>query len=345
MKIDQSNVSLLSSHSKHDEVVEKESLKKWNRPEDNPEFANSNRGDKLILSDIYKSAKHKGAISKTSDDGLDSSIDPKLMKIIRALEMLTGHKIDTSFLRKMHSNGQNGVSKGKGEGSTDEIRPLGWGIDYNYQRTEIHEESLNFSAQGSVKTSDGRNIDFSMAMSMKSTTAVSESFSFKAGDALTDPLVINFGTDTVSISDVKKEFDLNLDGKSDSFNFVGSGSGFLAIDKNGDGKINDGSELFGPTKGNGFTELKAYDSDNNGWIDENDDVFKKLLIWTKDETGKENLYSLKQKDVGALYLNTVNTQFNLNDSTYNPQGVLRESSLFLKESGGVGTLQEVDLKV
>jgi hypothetical protein len=344
MKIDQSSVSLFSSHAKHDEVIEKESLKKWNRPEDNPEFANNNRGDKLVLSDIYKSAKQNKAMSNISDDSLESSIDPKLMKIIRALEMLIGHKIDTSFLRKIDSNGQVGVADKKSEGATDEAKPLGWGIDYSYQRTEIHEESLNFSAQGNVKTSDGRNIDFSMAMSMKSSMQISESLSFKAGDALTDPLVINFGTDTVSISDVKKDFDLNLDGKSDSFNFVGSGSGFLALDKNGDGKINDGSELFGPTKGNGFNELKAYDSDNNGWIDENDEVFKKLLIWTKDETGKENLYSLKQKDVGALYLNSAKTQFDLNGSTYNLQGVLRESSLFLKESGGVGTLQEVDLK-
>lgn len=344
MKIDKSNVSLFSSHAKHDEVIEKESLKKWNRPEDNPEFANSNSGDKLVLSDMYKSAKHMNAVSKTSDDTLESSIDPKLMKIVRALEMLTGHKIDTSFLKRIDYNKAEILAKAKTEVSSDEAKPLGWGIDYSYQRTEIHEESLNFSAQGNVKTSDGRNINFSMAMSMKSYTQVNESLSFKAGDALTDPLVINFGTDTVSISDVKKDFDLNLDGKSDRFNFVGQGSGFLALDKNGDGKINDGSELFGPTKGNGFNELKAYDSDKNGWIDENDDVFKKLLIWTKDESGKENLYSLKQKDVGALYLNTANTQFDLNDSTYNLQGVLRESSLFLKQSGGLGTLQEVDLK-
>lgn len=343
MKIEQSNVSLFSSHSKHDEVIEQESLKKWNRPEDNPEFANNNRGDKLILSDIYKSIKQNRAELKIESNDLEDSIDPKLMQIIRALEMLTGKKIDTSFLRKLHSN-EHGNAK-NAQSATDEARPLGWGIDYNYQRSEIHEESLNFSAQGSVKTADGRNIDFSMAMSMKSSVEINESFSFKAGDALTDPLIINFGTDTVSISDVKKEFDLNLDGKSDSFNFVGEGNGFLALDKNDDGKINDGSELFGPTKGNGFNELRAYDSDNNGWIDENDDVFKKLLIWTKDDNGVENLYSLQDKDVGALYLNGVNTQFDFNDVTYNLQGVLRESSVFLKESGGVGTLQEVDLKV
>lgn len=344
MKINQSNVSLHSSHTKHHEVVEKETLKKWNRPEDNPDFAN-NREDKLVLSDTYKSIKRNEAVPKTETDGLNPSVDPKLMEIIRALEMLTGHKIDTSFLQKVDSNGQNGEHNLKNQGSSDEARPLGWGIDYNYQRTEVHEESLDFSAQGNVKTSDGRSIDFSLATSMKNSTQVSESLSFKAGDALADPLVINFGADTVKISNVQKKFDLNLDGKSDTFNFLGKGSGFLAIDKNGDGKINDGSELFGPTKGNGFNELRAYDSDKNGWIDENDDVFKKLLIWTKDENGDENLYSLKQKDIGALYLNSANTQFDLKDNTNSLQGAMKESSVYLKENGGVGTLQEVDLKV
>lgn len=344
MKIEQSNVFLSSEHSKHDEIQESESLKKWDRAEDNPEFANV-RTDKLVLSDTYKSAKQNSIASEVSADNLDSSLDPKLMSIIRALEMLTGKKIDTSFLKQVHSNGEGRTLEGDSKGATDEIRPLGWGIDYSYNRTEIHEESLKFSAQGNVKTEGGKSIDFSLAMSMKSSIEISESLSFKAGDALTDPLVINFGSDTVSISDVKKEFDLDLDTKSDKFSFVGSGSGFLAIDKNSDGVINDGSELFGPTKGNGFNELSAYDSDHNNWIDENDDVFNSLVIWTKDEQGKENLFSLKDKNIGALYLGKANTQFDLNDSNKNMQGVMRESSIFLKENGKVGTMQEVDLKV
>ncbi len=34
--------------------------------------------------------------------------------------------------------------------------------------------------------------------------------------------------------------------------FATGNSGFLAFDKNADGMINDGSELFGPESGNGF---------------------------------------------------------------------------------------------
>ena len=42
--------------------------------------------------------------------------------------------------------------------------------------------------------------------------------------------------------------------------------------------------------GNGFSELAEYDSDGNGWIDENDEVYDQLKVWVKDENGKDKLY-------------------------------------------------------
>ena len=47
-------------------------------------------------------------------------------------------------------------------------------------------------------------------------------------------------------------FDLNADGQAEQINFVAPGSGFLVFDRNQDGKVNNGSELFGPTTDNGF---------------------------------------------------------------------------------------------
>jgi len=179
---------------------------------------------------------------------------------------------------------------------------------------------------------------------MNKTSISQESISFKAGDALIDPLVINYGGNKVRLTEVKHSFDLDLDGKKDEINFVGQGSGFLALDKNQDGTINDGNELFGPKSGNGFSELAKYDDDKNGWIDENDAVFNKLKIWTKDENGTMNLYSLKEKGVGALYLEKASTQFDM-ESNGEKAGKLKESSVFLREDGSAGTLQEIDLKI
>jgi len=312
MKIAQSDVVLASAHYKNHEILEKEKLTQWNRPEDDPR--NRPNMDRLELSNEFNALED------------ESSLSPKLQSMIRALEFLMGKKIDISSFKE-HSSDE------------PQIQRVGWGIDYSYEKHEIKEESLEFSASGSVKTEDGKSIDFSLAYKMYSKVESHESISFKAGDALIDPLVINFDNNVVTISDIKHEFDLDLDGKSDTFSFVGSGSGFLAIDKNNDKKINDGSELFGPKSGNGFNELRAYDEDENGWIDENDAVYNDLVIWTKDEEGKEELFSLKEKNVGAIYLGSIDTEFYLGSAK------LKESSIYLKEDGGVGTVQEIDLVV
>lgn len=49
-------------------------------------------------------------------------------------------------------------------------------------------------------------------------------------------------------------------------------------------------------------EISAYDSDHNGWIDENDAVFERLKIWTKDANGNDRLISLKDADVAPYIL-------------------------------------------
>ena len=66
---------------------------------------------------------------------------------------------------------------------------------------------------------------------------------------MTDPLVINLDTNVASVTDQKFLFDLDADGTMDQISFEGEGSGFLALDRNGDGTINDGTELFGTQSG------------------------------------------------------------------------------------------------
>ncbi|MGE4419078.1 MAG: hypothetical protein AB7D38_04525 [Sulfurimonas sp.] len=346
MKIEQSDVSLFSSYQKSHKIEEYEQLRIWNNEES--ASAQIKNGDRLELSNEFKKMEEGAKLNISEDNSFDISVDTKLMAIIRALEAMTGRKINLSLYRHDNSSNRSEIADMRAKNnSQDENIPqrLGWGIDYSYSRTEVSSEELKFSASGNVRTKEGAQIDFKLAFNMSRSVATHESLSFKAGDALIDPLVLNFGGNTVTMSDIKHTFDLDLDGKDDEFSFVGGGSGFLALDKNGDGKINDGSELFGPTLGNGFDELSEYDEDGNMWIDESDSVFEKLLIWIKDEEGKEELYTLKEKDVGALYLGSALSAFDLQDTKNNLVAKMRESSIFLKENGGAGLLQEVDLKV
>ncbi|MDR1571751.1 MAG: hypothetical protein LBS32_04420, partial [Clostridiales Family XIII bacterium] len=97
--------------------------------------------------------------------------------------------------------------------------------------------------------------------------------------------------------------------------------------------------------GSGFGELGAYDSDRNGWIDENDAVFSKLLVWSKDSDGADLLISLKEADVGAIFLGDIRTEYSLGGYSAASDGKLRSTSVFLRESGGAGTVQHVDLSI
>ncbi len=159
-----------------------------------------------------------------------------------------------------------------------------------------------------------------------------------------DPLVINLDTNVASVSDKKIMFDLDADGEKDSISMLGSSSGYLSLDLNEDGIINDGSELFGTGSGDGFKDLSVYDSDCNGWIDEADEIFEKLRICVFDGDGEQKLYSLKEKDIGAIYLGNVNTDFSLTDQkTGRVSAAIRKSGIFLYENGSAGTIQHVDL--
>lgn len=205
-------------------------------------------------------------------------------------------------------------------------------------------EHTAFQANGVVKTADGRELNFGVTVEMSRAFAARYDKITQEDYIVTDPLVINLNTNVASVSDQKFLFDIDSDGKEESISFAGKGSGFLALDKNKDGRINDGSELFGTRSGDGFRDLAAYDEDGNGWIDENDSIFKDLKVWTKDENGKDILMDLRQANVGAIYLGSTETEFSLNRAEDNhTDGIIRRTGLYLKETGEVGTVQHVDL--
>lgn len=206
-------------------------------------------------------------------------------------------------------------------------------------------ESFSFSSVGNVTCEDGRSISFNIDVEMSRNFSQHLRTDAMALGDMIDPLIINFDGDPAELSDTKFYFDLNSDGTEESISILSSGSGFLALDKNGDGIINDGSELFGTSSGDGFADLAKYDSDHNGWIDENDEIFDKLQIWVKDNTGYDKLYSLKDKNVGAIYLGNADTDFTMRSTqTGNVNGAIRKTGIFLYEDGtGVGTLNHLDI--
>lgn len=207
------------------------------------------------------------------------------------------------------------------------------------------KETTTFESTGTAITADGRKLEFDVSLTMSRSFAEEYASSdfMQYEQVLTDPLVINLDSNPTSLSGQHFFFDLDCDGKKEEISSLGAGSGFLAYDKNNDGIINDGSELFGTKSGNGFYDLSAYDEDGNGWIDEADEIYRHLKVWYKDENGNDKLISLKDADVGAIYLGSQKTQFSLTDKNNNLDGMVRSTGMFLKESGGSGTISQVDL--
>ena len=217
----------------------------------------------------------------------------------------------------------------------------------NLTASYYHEEAEDtaFRTSGTVRTADGREISFGLELGMsrrfREETKIENITEIVD---LTDPLVINLDGNIAGLSDQKFMFDIDADGEEESISYLQGGSGYLALDKNGDGVINDGSELFGTKSGDGFADLAEYDADGNGWIDENDPIFDKLLIWAKDENGKDELYTLKESGVGAICLQRAATDFSLNSQKDNTQnGQIRSTGIFLYENGNAGTMQQLDL--
>ena len=225
------------------------------------------------------------------------------------------------------------------QGSTYES----YGISNTYYHTET--ETTSFATTGVVNTADGRQISFGLSLEMSRSFTEYYEENYDIGVLhCTDPLVINLNGNVAELSDQKFFFDLDCDGKKEEISSLKAGSGYLALDLYQDGVLHDGSELFGTQSGNGFADLAKYDTDGNGWIDENDAVWDKLLIWTKDENGNDKQYHLSEAGVGAICLQNNRTEFSLNSMKDNhTNGVIRNTGIFLYENGNVGTVQHLDL--
>jgi hypothetical protein len=271
--------------------------------------------------------------------------DPRLSLLIRMVELLTGERVRRFDARVLQPRPDAAPAPSGGQGEQGAAGRAGFGIEYHYEARYEEHEAVRFAASGVVRTTDGAEIRFDVAFAMNRHYSESVSFGFRAGDVpLKDPLVLDFGGPASALSDLRFDFDLDGDGRTESLPLLG-GSGFLAFDRNDNGRIDDGRELFGPRTGDGFAELAALDDDGNGWIDEADAAWSQLRLWQPDANGAGRLMTLAEAGVGALYLGRVDTPFSLRDAANDTLGQLRASSIYLREDGRVGTVSQVDLRV
>jgi hypothetical protein len=111
------------------------------------------------------------------------------------------------------------------------------------------------------------------------------------------PIVIDLAQNGIELGKpgVGVYFDVNADGVTDHVQWVKAGGdeGFLALDRSGNGLVDNGAELFGVgtplvldgrNAPNGFVGLAQYDTrelggNDDGWITETDAIWPQLRIW------------------------------------------------------------------
>lgn len=225
-------------------------------------------------------------------------------------------------------------------------RSAGFGLVVEQHTVLEESEHTQFAAEGIVRTADGQEVRFTLQLDMQRSYREETWSSLRLGDAAVpvDPLVINFDGTAAELQDLRFAFDLDGDSQTENVPLLAGNRGYLALDRNQNQRIDNGLELFGPATGQGFAELAQHD-DGNGWIDENDAVFSQLRVWTPSADGTGPLRTLQDMGVGALHLASADSPFALRGEHNSALGAVRSTSIYLREDGGAGTVQQIDLVV
>lgn len=322
--------------------------------------ANKNANENANANLLRRSVQNNNAVQNNE---IDAPEDPKLLLIRAIIEAITGKSIKfvsesavnqsdkANSTTPTMANIANLANANGGEVIAVSSGNTAFGLRYNSNEVIKENETTNFSASGIIKTADGKEIQFQCDLSMQRSFYMDNSTEIFMGastdrKSLCDPLIINFAGTAAELKNTTFAFDLNADGSAENIQELAAGSAFLVLDKNKDGKINNGNEMFGTQSGDGFADLSVYDEDGNGWIDENDSVYNSLGVWNNSAYGGK-IRSLKEAGIGAIYLQNANTEFSIKDKTTNElQGQIRKTGIFLNEkNGNIGTIQHVDLAI
>ncbi|CAN7308742.1 hypothetical protein LJR039_001510 [Pseudorhodoferax sp. LjRoot39] len=171
-----------------------------------------------------------------------------------------------------------------------------------------------------VGTDDTRDSDVYTSGALKGRT---DSFYLAQGqvDLTRDfgitPIVLDLdgnGIQTVARQASDASFDLFGNGSPVHSGWISGGDGFLAVDSNGNGRIDDIGELFGGNaKGAGFAKLASFDSNGDGLVDSRDAAFGELRVWVDADGNRQTdageLRTLAEAGVAALTVDYVEQPF------------------------------------
>ncbi|MFB0844611.1 XkdQ/YqbQ family protein [Paenibacillus oleatilyticus] len=177
-------------------------------------------------------------------------------------------------------------------------------------------------------------------------------FGKKEGQAFEaeDPIVMDLDGDGLETVGIEKRvfFDHDGDGESSLTGWVGPDDGLLVRDLNGDGVINNGTELFGEhallkdgsRSQSGFDALSELDDNGDGLIDKNDAGFAQLKVWkdsnSDGKSAPNELFTLPDLGITAIHTK----YYDIGSGNESNSNILVRESSYTKQDGSSGIMGE-----
>ena len=170
-----------------------------------------------------------------------------------------------------------------------------------------------------------------------------------------DPLIIDLGRKGIELTSLDDgvHFDLDKNGFAEKTAWIGSEDGFLALDRNANGKIDNGGELFGDqvtlkdgsTSSEGFEALAELDENGDDVIDKNDSEFANLRVWIDANhngvSETDELKTLEELGITSISLDHANKS----ETDSSTGTIVSESSTVTFADGSVRDISEHWFKV
>ncbi|WP_338473496.1 calcium-binding protein [Pseudomonas sp. MS646] len=184
---------------------------------------------------------------------------------------------------------------------------------------------------------------------------------FGTAEITRSPIILDLDGDGVETLGLSAGIHFDHDGNqfSEASGWVAPDDGLLVLDRNGNGTIDAGSELFGNNSmgangnkaANGFLSLSALDENGDGVFDVRDSAFSQVRVWVDDNSDgvsqSGELYSLES--VGVAAINTgyeepgaVDANGDVSASVIDASGNQhRQVGTFLRTDGSIGIAEDV----
>ena len=214
-----------------------------------------------------------------------------------------------------------------------------------FPNATVGNQNNNGNSPNSLSTqqSNQNSFQFQFQMEFRFEMSMEIQIGVQRLDQQQDPIVFDLDGDGIELTDVNNgvRFDITGTGKSVQTTWVRGGDALLAWDRNGNGRIDSGLELFGDQRGaaNGFEELRKLDTNNDGFIGPEDKNFKELVLWRDNGDGissQDEIFTLPQLGIERIAVNYKNTNVIADGNN-----TITQKSFFIRSDQTVGRVADV----